>query len=427
MLDTSDAQVKILKSFQQQLTRTPLIPLGTRGQLKGVDWDVIGFQTRGIEVDGVVYEWNEYVLFNPYKGFRYLTEYNGHWNYVTAIDSIPEAIVATKPKVRYQGRTYQHFQHATATTAFVLGEFPWQVRMPEPVTADDYISPPYMLSSETTNVETNWSFAEYTPGLEIWEGFRLPGAPPPAQGIYANQPSPYEGKVRGLWMWMFLLLIGLVVTAIGISAMAKQQVVFDKSYSFSPAAPEPSFVTPVFELKGTKNIELDIKTSLSNNWAGFNFALINDDTGTAYNFGKEISYYYGNEDGEFWSEGDTKATIAVPGIPPGHYYLRVEPEMDKALGANYTSPLSMPATPSSPRSRPLSPRAAANTMPMSAMNYQLTLRHDVPTFALFWIVIFLLPIPPIIRSIQAASFNTRRWQESDYATGTSSSSSSDDE
>ncbi len=31
-------------------------------------------------MEGVAYSWHEYVLFNPYKGFRYLTEYDGHWN-----------------------------------------------------------------------------------------------------------------------------------------------------------------------------------------------------------------------------------------------------------------------------------------------------------------------------------------------------------
>ena len=34
-----------------------------------------GFQVRQIVVDEVAYQWREYLLFNPYHGFRYLTEY----------------------------------------------------------------------------------------------------------------------------------------------------------------------------------------------------------------------------------------------------------------------------------------------------------------------------------------------------------------
>jgi len=36
-------------------------------------WEVIGFQVRTIRVQGIDYSWGEYLLFNPYEGFRYLT------------------------------------------------------------------------------------------------------------------------------------------------------------------------------------------------------------------------------------------------------------------------------------------------------------------------------------------------------------------
>ncbi|MEO8027630.1 MAG: DUF4178 domain-containing protein [Bryobacteraceae bacterium] len=409
MLDTSEPNVKLLGQFQQKMTRMPLIPLGSRGHLKGADWDLIGFQTRAIVVDGTTYEWTEYVLFNPYKGFRYLTEYQGHWNFVTTIESIPEPVIGIRPGVKYKDLTYKHFQHANADTSFVLGEFPWKVQLGEIVGADDYVAPPYMLSAETTSDEITWSLGEYTPGSEIWQGFKLPGSAPSAVGVYANQPSPYEGKVRGLWLLMFFLMVSLAFAAIIMSGMARGGVVFDQKYAFAPGNGEPSFVTPVFELKSTSNVELTIKTSLSNSWAYFNFALINDDTGTAYNFGKEMSYYYGSDSDGSWTEGSAGDSVMVPRIPAGHYYLRVEPEMDKAKATSYVSPAT---------GKPYAP---------IAMNYELILKNDVPSFALFWIVIILLPIPPIVRAIQAASFNNRRWQESDYATASSSSSSDDDD
>ncbi len=27
------------------------------------------------------FQWREYLLFNPYKGYAFLSEYNGHWNF----------------------------------------------------------------------------------------------------------------------------------------------------------------------------------------------------------------------------------------------------------------------------------------------------------------------------------------------------------
>ncbi|MGA3205799.1 MAG: DUF4178 domain-containing protein, partial [Bryobacteraceae bacterium] len=101
VLDASSPLLKILQEAQEaEARRTPLIPLGQRGKWAGATWEVIGFQTRSVEEDGVTYEWEEYLLFNPYKGFRYLTNYDGHWNFVTPVESLPERrSVASRPAV----------------------------------------------------------------------------------------------------------------------------------------------------------------------------------------------------------------------------------------------------------------------------------------------------------------------------------------
>ena len=89
LLDANDAGVKILQQFKDAVKFEPLIPLGTRGKIGKVPLEVIGFQIRQIEVDGTKYRWAEYLLFNPYQGFRYLTEYAGHWNLVSTLHSLP--------------------------------------------------------------------------------------------------------------------------------------------------------------------------------------------------------------------------------------------------------------------------------------------------------------------------------------------------
>src|SRR6186713_1702328 len=81
-LDATNPQLVILQKWQSQITVQPIIPLGSRGSLFGAVWEVIGFQQRGIIVEGTDYYWREYVLFNPYKGFRYLSEYENHWSFV---------------------------------------------------------------------------------------------------------------------------------------------------------------------------------------------------------------------------------------------------------------------------------------------------------------------------------------------------------
>src|ERR1700693_2042159 len=104
-LDARDPKLQILQTFERITSaERPLIPLGTRGKIRGTDYEVIGFERRTIQVDGIPYSWHEYVLFNPFKGFRYLTEYNGHWNDVSVLKALPEVYpYASPPAVKYLG------------------------------------------------------------------------------------------------------------------------------------------------------------------------------------------------------------------------------------------------------------------------------------------------------------------------------------
>src|SRR5271156_2534703 len=75
VLDASTPEVKILQTFQGKTRVQPTIPLGTRGKIGGTDYEVIGFQIRRVDTGNDAYQWDEYLLFNPFKGFRYITEY----------------------------------------------------------------------------------------------------------------------------------------------------------------------------------------------------------------------------------------------------------------------------------------------------------------------------------------------------------------
>jgi hypothetical protein len=59
------------------------------------------------------------------------------------------------------------------------------------------------------------------------------------------------------------------------------------------------------------------------------------------------------------------------------------------------------------------------------MRYSVVVKRDVPSSWLLWLALPFLFIPPIWVSIRAAAFEGSRWQESDYAT--TSSSDGDDE
>jgi hypothetical protein len=184
---------------------------------------------------------------------------------------------------------------------------------------------------------------------------------------------------------MFLfLLAALFAMAIVTQTLAARRLVFQGNYFFTSSnKEEASFVSKQFELTGRpSSVEISIRTDLNNNWAYLNLALINAVTGDSYDFGREVSYYYGSDSDGSWSEGGRNDSALIPSVPAGQYYLRVEPEMD------------------------------ANAAPV---NYSIELRRDVPAVSFFWIAALLLLIPPIFGTFRSAAFESRRWSESDYA------------
>ena len=381
--DPNDANLVILQTSKALERVKPTIPLGSRGTLHGHEFEVIGFAYRTIAVEGEEYGWKEYVLFNRRQGFRYLSEYEGHWNDIRTVRALPQPVRSGgRLAASYLGRTYRMFQTAPATVRFVLGEFPWQVRSGDVATVSDYIAPPLMLSAEKTPDETTWSIGEYTDGRQLWQAFRLPGGPPKPAGVFANQPSPYGGKPASYWgLFVVLALVLFFVGALRTIAAARQSV-FSGSYLYRPGSAESSFVTPVFSIPGrASNVEVQTTADVQNNWIGFDYALINVDTGDAFDFSREVSYYSGTDSDGRWTEGSTADSTVLPTIAPGRYYLRVEPETDA------TSP---------------------------PVSYKIALRRDVPSPEYYLMALGVLLIPPIVVTLRSAAFESKRWQESDF-------------
>ena len=131
ILDAKDAGVTILQRYKEAVPIEPLIPLGTRGTIRDVPYEVVGFQVRQIMVDHIAYRWREYLLFNPYRGFRYLTDTPATGIWCPRSDRFPTETTcrAIRGRDTVGPANYRHFQTAIATTVFVLGEFPWQVRV----------------------------------------------------------------------------------------------------------------------------------------------------------------------------------------------------------------------------------------------------------------------------------------------------------
>jgi hypothetical protein len=379
----ASAGLKVLQSFAERVKVKPYIPIGARGRLHGADWDVLGFQQRTIRVEGVSYSWREYLLHNPERGFRYLSEYNGHWNDITALSTPPKVKTeAGRPVAMVHGQTFRHFQRAAAETTFVLGEFPWQVRVGDKAQVNDFVSPPLLLSRENTNDEETWSLGEYTPGQRLWEAFKLEGRPPFPRGTFANQPSPHAGAGR---LWSTFLLLFAVLTAVFLWRVSTgSDHVLASSQVFDPAVEENNvFVTEPFTVSGRPSaMKVELRTDVNNSWAAFDLALVDERSGTARELSEDVGYYHGVEDGESWSEGSRSTSARLGGVPAGSYRLVVAPQGE------------------------------------GAFSYSVRVIRDPPSLFMYLLALFLLVLPPLYVSLMSASFEHQRWMESDYPPAT---------
>src|SRR5205807_10665820 len=209
---------------------------------------------------------------------------------------------------------------------------------------------------------------------------------------------------KAIWKTFGLLLAGAVLLYMIHAALAKDKVVFTHTYMFdtqNPAA-ENSFVTDSFEFEGGRPAPVKVESyaNLDNNWVYLNYALVNEITGQTYDFGREVSYYSGYDSDGSWSEGSRRDSVIIPSVPPGHYFLRIEPESDPGKGR---------------------------------ISYSVTVTHDYPVGYWLLIAVGLLLVPALLITWRSINFEHMRWQESDHSSSSglvsalSSMSSGDDE
>src|SRR5262249_3151878 len=199
-----------------------------------------------------------------------------------------------------------------------------------------------------------------------------------------------------IWAAFAVFAILLFALMIGFEIFARKEPVFQETYRWERAkAGEASFVTNGFELKSRPST-VEVKTSapVSNQWIYLKYALTNDDTGQAWDFGREVSYYYERDSDGSWTEGKQQDVVVIPNVPPGHYYLRIEPEADPAL---------------------------------RVIPYTISVTRDVHPMGIYDLAFLALLIPALLISWRAYAFERSRWSESDHPPIQFSSGGSEDD
>lgn len=394
VVDITNENHQILSRFRVQNTHNPKLPLGSQGRLRGADYDVVGYLRRQVTIENVDYAWSEYLLYSEKEGFRWLSEYDGHWNFIKTITRTPKVSRSlTKPVASFLGTTYKHFQTSTAKVIYVIGEFTWRVAVGEESVVSDYVAPPLMLSEEKTGSEITWSLAEYIEPEEISAAFKLEQALLRPIGVAPNQPSPHQGKVWQYWKAFAAFALCTLLIQIGFMIAAQNKTVYQNILKFERNGAASSLTTDVFPVSGTGNLVVRNQTSLNNDWLYLDMELIERNSGRSFAVGRDINYYHGVDGGESWSEGDSFDEVVLSEVPSGEYFLQIQAETPTGGG--------------------------------TIISDRLAVVRDVPQWSNFFLTLLALAVFPLLKWWRSHSFESRRWAESDYAS--SSSDDSDDD
>ena len=154
---------------------SPLIALGSTGQLQGVQWQVVGFQQRmGSAPDDPDehFGWSEYLLYNCKRGFVFLVDAEDGWSLVKPVAGTPTLQLGGQI-ASYLNAHYKLLSRYQAETDYVAGEFYWQVKRGEKTSNSDFSNGHALLSREQTPTEVTWSSGDKLAGDVVAKAFKL--------------------------------------------------------------------------------------------------------------------------------------------------------------------------------------------------------------------------------------------------------------
>ncbi len=375
VIDTTDERFKVIQDFALKAKLT-LIPIGARGALSNITWEVIGYLEKKDKTG--FYFWDEYLLFNPYHGFRFIVQMDGHWNFVSPVKKY-----VGRPHGRnvlyYNNERYRRFLSDRPAVANVQGEFYWQVKKGDKADTEDYIKPPYMLSVETSDGETTASMCEYLEPSVIKDAFGLARVPS-RKGVYANQPypgDPYLTWTVACFAIIFAILIHVVTAMRGDAA-----VILSENKVFTSEEKGKTFMSQPIRIDYAQNILVETTAAVDNQWVELSVDVSDETAGKNYGLRQAVEYYHGVSGGESWSEGGRNESDFISRLEPGNYKILYEVD--------------------------------SGSFPMH-VNIKAT--RDKASWGNFWWTLLLIIAYPLTSFLRRRAFETKRWENSDYGGG----------
>jgi hypothetical protein len=216
---------------QDAARRALKVPLGSRGDLDGAHYVVIGYMRRSAEIENERFAWHEYLLYSDGLGFRWLVEDEGNWLFARQVSSADVDARNAPRSVKWHTRTFEQRNRNAAKVEYVLGEFYWKVAIGDETETADYVAGNDVISYEADAGEVNWTYSTPIRFKRIATAFDLSaatvvanetdaekggsksdGAPP---GVLQRFATRVVQVVLSLLVWVVLLALVVGVMYVG--------------------------------------------------------------------------------------------------------------------------------------------------------------------------------------------------------------------
>ncbi len=368
------------------------IPKGSIAIFDDIEYKVIGLLLA--KETGVVYGWNEYVLYNNIYGYVTLSESNGQWNIIKPIGAPQKK----GEEVNYEGLKYQLFNKYNTYYAGADGEFMWDLMPEKDNYIVEYIAPPYSLIRETNTDKTEWYQATYLKTSEVQKAFRnIKITFPRATGVISNQPNPYKNNEKSAWTYLVVFYVSMVFLYLLHAALVPNKEIFRKTLPIDTVSVATgtfkSYVSEDFKVNGPLGfsaVRLTLDAPMAENtWLETEVNLINQDTDDEFSTEIGIEYYHGYEGGENWSEGTHTEDKILSLVPNGTYKLSITPHAELSNGLAWE-------------------------VHQKLYYYNFIIEENTKVISNYVIVLILALLYPMYITIRSGNFEKSRWIGSKY-------------
>lgn len=324
VLDLESDDYRVLAKIEEARRPRIGLPLGAKGKIKGSEYEVIGRVRLSDSGDA----WNEYLLFDPQRGYLWLQEECGHWVVLQKMKKKPASV---HPKTAQRGTSFSHggekyrvIGKGTATIKYIAGEFPYQAQVGDRLEYMDAVAPPQMVSAEWTQKEIEWYVGSYIERESILQAFKLKTSDlPRKQGVGACQPfagSAYSrtlarvlGAAAAICFMMIFISLTFGTEVATFEAPPEQYLISENA---------PGFLSDPFEITDPGVVQVKLHApAVNNSWIFLEVQLMDENENLLLAYTDQISYYHGTSGGESWSEGSQSTSSVFLVNEPGTYRL----------------------------------------------------------------------------------------------------------